>query len=71
MTHELSFQGFKQSKSDYSLFIKRSGENITIVGVYVDDIIVTGNNDEEIQSLKAHLDKVLDIKDLGLLHFFL
>lgn len=44
---------------------------MTIVVVYVDDIILTGNNITIIQSLKDHLHKTFSIKDLGQLSFFL
>lgn len=53
------------------MFIKRSSTFITIVAVYVDDIIVTGDNSSEIDTLKSHLDHVFSIKDLGILHYFL
>lgn len=71
LLHELHCLGFVQSKNDYSLFIKKSDTTITIVAVYVDDMIITGSDLPFIQSLKAHLHKVFGIKDLGLLHFFL
>ena len=41
------------------------------MAVYVDDIVVTGNDLESITALKAHLHKQFSIKDLGLLHYFL
>lgn len=44
---------------------------MTIVAVYADDIVITSNNDAEIQNIKSHLDQVFSIKNLGLLHFFL
>lgn len=52
LTNELQQQSFVQSKSDYSLFIKRKDDSVTIAGVYVDDIILTGNNEDEISKLK-------------------
>ena len=42
-----------------------------IIAVYVDDIILIGEDIKEINFLKTHLDKVFTIKDLGDLHFFL
>ncbi|KAL2921578.1 Retrovirus-related Pol polyprotein from transposon TNT 1-94 [Bienertia sinuspersici] len=71
LLQELKFQGFEQSKNDYSLFIKKRGTDITIAAVYVDDVIVTGSNTEAIQNLKDHLHKTFSIKDLGYLNYLL
>lgn len=67
---ELKTLGFSQSKNDY-LFVKNQGTLITIMVVYVDDILITGNHIDEITSIKQHLDRVFTITDLGQLHFFL
>lgn len=37
--------------------------------MYVDDILLTGNDSFTINKLKHHLHKVFNIKDLGLLHY--
>ena len=37
----------------------------------VDDIIITGNDDQENVFLKQHLNNKFTIKDLGILHYFL
>ena len=39
----LSF-GYNQSKNDYSLFLNKTATNITIIAVYVDDILLTGSD---------------------------
>ena len=39
--------------------------------VYVDDIIIIGDDLDVIQDIKAHLDHFFNIKDLGRLSFFL
>lgn len=67
----LQDQGFQQSLNDYSLFIKKSADLITIVDVYVDDVLTIGTNQAAIQALKLHLHTTFIIKDLGLLHYFL
>ena len=63
--------GYQQSKNDYSLFLNKSSTHITIIVVYVDDILRTGSNKVEIDHVKHHLDQCFGIKDLGSLHYFL
>ena len=63
--------GYSQSRGDHALFFKHSGEKVTALLVYVDDIVVTGNDDEEQQTLKGKLAKESEIKDLGVLKYFL
>lgn len=55
--------GFKQSKSDYSLFVIHSASTITIVLVYVDDLLICGNSMAEIAKLKALLSSSFHMKD--------
>ena len=69
--HELVHLGFQQSKQDYSLFTKVINALITIVAIYVDDILVTGNDILAITTLKHHLHETFSIKDLGTLSYFL
>lgn len=64
-------KSFHQSKNDYSLFIRTDDSKCATAAVYVDDIILTGDNVEVIHHLKHHLDVTLSIKDLGKLSFFL
>jgi len=63
--------GFFQSKADYSLFIKRDDTSLTILLIYVDGILITGNKIESIKGLKQFLHTRFRIKDLGDLKFFL
>ena len=41
------------------------------MAVYVDDILVSGSNIDEVNVLKQHLHSSFGIKDLGHLHYFL
>lgn len=47
--------GFKQAHSDHTLFINRKNSLITVLLVYVDDIILTGNDDTGILRIKKQL----------------
>ena len=63
--------GYTQSQYDSSLFLRTSASHLTIVAVYVDDILVTGSHHDDIVALKHHLHSSFGIKDRGLLHYFL
>jgi hypothetical protein len=40
--------GFSQSNSDHTLFLKRNGWKIVALIIYIDDMIVTGNDEDGI-----------------------
>ncbi|KAL5758013.1 hypothetical protein ACOSP7_020624 [Xanthoceras sorbifolium] len=63
--------GYTQCQADHTLFVHHATGVITILIVYVDDIIMTGNSEEEIQKLKSFLAKEFEIKDLGSMKYFL
>ncbi|GKV27163.1 hypothetical protein SLEP1_g36366 [Rubroshorea leprosula] len=67
----LKLFGFQQSMSDYSLFTYRRENNFLAVLVYVDDLIIAGNNSSLCQKLKEFLHIMFHIKDLGKLKYFL
>ncbi|XP_042950239.1 uncharacterized mitochondrial protein AtMg00810-like [Carya illinoinensis] len=70
-SNSLAAIGFHQSKSDYSLFTKVNPNGFKALLVYVDDIIVRSNSQEEVDSLKSYLHNEFKIKDLGPLKYFL
>jgi Reverse transcriptase (RNA-dependent DNA polymerase) len=67
----LTLCNFIISNSDHSLFIKKDHTCITVILVYVDDVIITGNNEKSIREIKRQLKDKFDIKDLGHLKYFL
>ncbi|KAH9650639.1 hypothetical protein KPL70_026448 [Citrus sinensis] len=46
-------------------------KKITILIVYVDDIIVTGNDNKEVEKVKQMMAKEFEVKDFGTLRYFL
>uniref|UniRef100_A0A2N9I200 CCHC-type domain-containing protein n=1 Tax=Fagus sylvatica TaxID=28930 RepID=A0A2N9I200_FAGSY len=57
--------------SDSSLFIYSNGSTVAFLLLYVDDIVLTGNNAMFLSQLITNLSKVFELKDLGTLSFFL
>ncbi|XP_019416813.1 PREDICTED: uncharacterized protein LOC109328022 [Lupinus angustifolius] len=71
LTNTLIQTGFSKSFSNHSLFIKNTNIGFTTILVYVDDLILTGNDLNQINHTKSVLHNKFSIKDLGDLKFFL
>ncbi|GJZ07010.1 putative RNA-directed DNA polymerase [Tanacetum coccineum] len=67
----LSECGFTQSLNDHSVFVKSFDNVFIALLVYVDDIIISGNDLNEIIMFKSLLSSKFQIKDLGKLKYFL
>lgn len=63
--------GFVQSINDFSLFFRSVNNIVVVLLVYVDDIILTDNNLDEINKVKDLLTSKFLVKDLGKLRIFL
>lgn len=63
--------GFTQSKSDYSLITRQQNKSFIVLLVYVDDVLIASNDQEEVNRFMMMLDQKFKIKDLGDLMFFL
>ena len=64
--------GWTQSQADHTMFYKHSkGGKVAILIVYVDDIVLTGDDYSELEKLKGRLAEEFEIKDLGALKYFL
>ncbi|GMI99343.1 cysteine-rich RLK (RECEPTOR-like protein kinase) 8 [Hibiscus trionum] len=61
----LDFCGFKSSSTDPSLFTKKTSTACTLLLLYVDDMIITGDDSAEISSLQDALMVRFEMKSLG------
>ncbi|XP_068504175.1 uncharacterized mitochondrial protein AtMg00810-like [Phaseolus vulgaris] len=71
LTSFLHSINFTHSKADNSLFVRNIEDSFIALLVYVDDILITGNNADDINAVKDSLNTTFKIKDLGHLKFFL
>ena len=63
--------GYTASPYDSALFLRRTDKGIILLLLYVDNIIITGDNLNGIQELKVFLNQQFEMKDLGHLSYFL
>ena len=68
---EIQAFGMNKSEKDHSVFYKKSAASIILLVVYVDDIVITGNDHAGISNLKAFMHSKFHTKDLGELKYFL
>jgi hypothetical protein len=69
MTEHLWKSNFKHFNiDDVTLFVKKVGKTILYLVVYVDDLLITGNNESYITSMKKELKKGFEMTYLGHLH---
>src|SRR5713101_3516185 len=66
----LSSMGFTKNKADPNLYLKVVEDELVILLLYVDDLSLTGN-EKQIMEIKNKLAEEFEMKDLGLMHYFL
>jgi hypothetical protein len=53
------------------MYARGSGDSLLIVGVYVDDLVITGVKMQEIHFFKEEMKNLFSMSDLGLLRYYL
>ncbi|THH12524.1 hypothetical protein EW146_g7607 [Bondarzewia mesenterica] len=71
MRSEFETLGFNVCDSDPCMFFKRNGESLTVIAVYVDDMVVASTSLEDLQEAKSLLKKAFNITDLGEINWLL
>ena len=67
----MSDLGFNRSRLDTALYHKGSEKEKLLVGIYVDDLIITGPRGEQISKFKEEMKEKFEMTDLGLLSSYL
>ena len=52
-------------EEDHRVYVKRSGKSLLILSLYVDDILLAGNDMEIIVTTKRWLSSIFEMKDMG------
>jgi hypothetical protein len=63
--------GFVRSKVDHYVYSKKEGGCFIYVVVYVNAMLLVGNNMEAINDVNMHISSKFDMKDLGVANFIL
>jgi len=63
--------GMTRSEADHLVFYRRSKAGSIYLVVYVDDIVLIGNDNHSISQIKQHICHHFQTKDLGKLRYFL
>ncbi|GJY79922.1 ribonuclease H-like domain, reverse transcriptase, RNA-dependent DNA polymerase [Tanacetum coccineum] len=58
---------FKKCNLEQAVYTKRNKTSTLIVGVYVDDLIITGTPRKELEVFKSQMEEKFEMSDLGLL----
>ncbi|KAI5324535.1 hypothetical protein L3X38_033608 [Prunus dulcis] len=70
-TEAMKKYGYHQGNSDHTLFIKHIDGKITLLIIYVNDMVVTSDDVVEMGKLQKYLASEFEMKDLGALKYFL
>ncbi|GJT92452.1 retrotransposon protein, putative, ty1-copia subclass [Tanacetum coccineum] len=62
---EIKKIGFTQNLDEPCVYLKASGSSVAFLILYVDDILLMGNNVTMLQEVKSWLSKCFSMKDLG------
>lgn len=63
--------GFSRCTQEYLVYTRKREGKFLIIGVYVDDLLVTRNCHEEVKCFKQEMNEKFEMSDLGLLSHYL
>ncbi|RLM86698.1 hypothetical protein C2845_PM04G10700 [Panicum miliaceum] len=62
--------GFRRSCSEHAVYLRGEGAHRLVVGVYVDDLVITGGHERDIDEFKFQMKRTFQMSDLGLLRYY-
>jgi hypothetical protein len=65
----LKGMGFEQSPHEAVIYQQANGGNTLLVGVYVDDLMITDTKDAKVAAFNEEMKAILQMSDLGLLSY--
>jgi hypothetical protein len=63
--------GFQRTPSEHAIYVQWNGNVQLVVGVYVDDLIITGSDSDNIRSFKEEIASAFKMSDPGLHHYYI
>jgi hypothetical protein len=63
--------GFMKCKTEHGLYTRAKNKVRLVVGVYVDDLVILGECDTEVNQFKGEMKRVFRMSDLGPLSYYL
>jgi hypothetical protein len=63
--------GFEQNPHEAAVYRRGKDDNILLVGVYVDDLVITGTKEAKVKAFKEEMKATFQMSDLGLLSLYL
>lgn len=71
LSKSLEDMGFTRCPHEHAVYTKSKGSDILIIGVYVDDLLVTGTSVAFINELKQQMSDQFEMNNLGKLSYYL
>jgi len=63
--------GFQRSSSEHGIYTRSNDASRLVIGIYVDDLIITGASSDAINEFKQDMMRLFSMSDLGLLSYYL
>lgn len=71
LDESMSMLGFTRSPLEHAVYRRGNAHSFLLVGVYVDDLIITGTDQASIIEFKGQMQELFKMSDLGLLSYYL